>query len=99
GHHPSQHFRHRVHPDVAVQITDRAVGENKPDVESDECAASSKDKPHETANGAVFLDSVAVVNPYQGEVLDVVKNFEERDAGENVGHAIIAIPPKCDAGD
>ena len=31
--------------------------------------------------------------------MHIVKNFEERDPGKNVGHAIIAVPPKNNAGD
>src|SRR5437867_11525451 len=83
---------------VRIEITDRAVGKNQPDIKPDQRPAPAKNKTHESADGAVFLDAVPVVNPNDREVLHVVKNFEERDAGENIGDAVVAIPPERDAG-
>ena len=45
----------------------------------------------------VLLHSIAIVNPDEREVLDVMEDFEERDSGENVCDAVIAEPPKTDA--
>src|SRR5439155_25467429 len=44
-------------------------------------------------------DSVTIVNPNEGEVLDIMKDFEQSNARQNIGDAIIAIPPEADARD
>ena len=82
---------------VRIEISDGAVGENQADIKSDERAAASEHEAHESADVAVFLDAIAIVDPDQREVLHVVKNFEQRNAYNNVRDKIITVPPKCDA--
>src|SRR4029453_11489062 len=93
-----EHARDRVHAEIGIQITDRAVSEHESNVQPHQPSAAAKDETHEAADRTIFLHAVAIVNPNDREVLHVVKNFEERDTGENVGDAVIAIPPKRDAG-
>src|SRR5438128_1464516 len=84
----------RFYSEMGIEISKRAVGENQADVQSDERAASSKNKAHESADSAVFLHAVAIVDPDEREILHVVENFEERNANKNVRDAVIAVPPK-----
>ena len=49
---------------------------------------------HEPANRAVGLDPFAIINPNQREILDVVKDFEQRNADQNARHDVIAVPPE-----
>ena len=79
---------------MRVEIRKRAVGENQADIEPNQRAAPPKYKAHEAADVAVLLHTIAVVNPDQREVLHVVKNFEQRNAHQNVRDQIIAVPPK-----
>src|SRR5262249_1746286 len=68
------------------------------DIEPDERAASSKHETHESADVAVLLHPVSVVDPDKREVLHVVKDFEQRNTYKNIGDEVIAVPPKRDAG-
>src|SRR5438309_791513 len=84
---------------TGVKITERAVGENKTDVQPHERTAPPKNKTHESADAPVFFNPVAIVNPDERKILHIVKNFEQRDAGKNVDDTVIAIPPEADARD
>src|SRR2546423_6061754 len=75
-----------------------AIGENKTKIKPDKRAAATKNKTHKSADAFVFFDPITIVNPNQREVLYVVKDFEEGDPDEKIGDAVIAIPPKADAG-
>src|SRR5205807_10294538 len=99
SHDPGEHTRHRVDPDVGIQVTNRAISKNETNIKSNQRSAATENKTHEATDRAVFLDSVAIVNPNQRQVLDVVKHFEQRDPGENIRDAVVAIPPKRDARD
>src|SRR5450759_3029246 len=88
-----------VDSEMRIEIRKRAIGENEADIESDQRAAPSKHKAHESADVAVFLDAVAIIDPHEREVLHVVENFEQRNADQNVRDQIIAVPPKRYAGD
>ena len=84
---------------LRIKIGERAVGKNQAEIKTDERAAASKNKTHKSADILVFFDPVAVVNPNQREVLHVVKNLKQRNTDEQIGDAVIAIPPKADARD
>ena len=96
-HDTREHARDGVHSNVGIQIADRAISHDQPDIESDQRSAPAKDETHESADGTVFLHPVPIVDPNNRKVLRVVKNLEERDAGQNIRDAVIAIPPKRDA--
>ena len=99
GNNASEDTLDRLDFKTGVEITERAVGENKTDVQPHQRTAPPKNKTHEPTDGAVLFHPVAIVNPDQGKVLHVMKNFEQRDAGENIGNAVIAVPPKAERGD
>src|SRR5437016_1292468 len=84
---------------MVIEVTNRAVSENKTDIKPNQGTAPAKYEPHEPTDGTVFLDTVAIVNPNQRQVLHVVKHFEECDSGENIRDAVVAVPPKRDARD
>src|SRR5256885_9619099 len=83
---------------MRIEVGDRAIGENQTKIKPDKGAAATKNKTHKSADAFVFFDPIAIVNPNQREVLHVVKDFEKGDADEKIGDAVIAIPPKADAG-
>ena len=84
---------------LRVKVGERAVGKYQTEIKTDERPAASKNKTHKSADAFVFLDPVAIVNPNQGEVLHVVENLKQRDANEQIGDSVIAIPPEGDARD
>src|SRR5262249_61962531 len=76
-----------------------AVGEHQAYVHSHQRATAPEHKAHEPTNGAVALDSFAIINPNQREILHIVKYFEQCNAHEHTGDNVVAIPPKrngCD---
>ena len=87
-----------LYSEMGIEIRERAIGENQADVQSNERAAPPKDKAHESADVAILLHPIAVVDPDEREVLHVVEDLEQRDADKNVRDEIIAVPPKGDAG-
>src|ERR1043166_847262 len=76
---------------------DRSIGEDKPDIHADERSASPKHETHEASDAFVALHAGAVINPDDGQVLDVVKHLEKCDAHKNVLDAVVAVPPKNNA--
>src|SRR6266446_5457484 len=92
-HHPGEYTLDCLDVDTLFKNPERAIGEDKSDVDTNQRTAPSKNKPHETANRAVLFHAIAIVDPDEREVLHIVKNFEQRDPSKNVGHAIIAVPP------
>src|SRR5215510_1870746 len=84
GHHAGKDAFDRVDPEMRIDEGKRAVGENESDIKSNQRSAPSEDEPHKSANVPVFLDTVAIVNPDERQVLHVVENFEQRDPDENV---------------
>src|SRR3954468_16481509 len=92
--HAGENTLHRFDLEMRVKIRERAVGENQPDIEPDQRTAAPENKTHEPADGPVLLHAVAIINPDKRQILDVVKNFKESDASEDVGHAVVAIPPE-----
>src|SRR6266487_2845904 len=78
--HASQDAFDRFYSEMGIEIGKRSIGENQTDVESDQRAAPPKHKAHESADIAIFLHTVAIVDPDKRKVLHVVKDFEERDA-------------------
>ena len=62
----------------------RAIGEDEADIKPNQRAAPSEHESHEPADVAVFLDTIAIVDPDERQVLHVVKNFKQRDADEDV---------------
>src|SRR5438105_10963587 len=84
---------------MRLVITMRTISEEQPDIKTHQGAATAEHESHETADGSVALDSLAIVNPDQRQVLHVVKHFKQRDAHEHAGHDVIAIPPKRNARD
>src|SRR6266700_407680 len=94
GDYASEDAFDRFDPEMGIEISKRAVSENQADVQSDERAASSENKTLESADSAVLLHAVAIVDPDEREILHVVEDFEERNANKNVRDAVIAVPPK-----
>src|SRR5205085_3234596 len=86
-----------IYFDVVLENPERAVSEDKANVDADQGTAAAKNKPHKAANRAVFFHAVAIVDPDKREVLHIVKNLEERNPSEDVRDAVIAIPPKRNA--
>src|SRR6266550_4779395 len=97
--HASQDALDRFYSEMGIEISKRSIGKNQTDVESDERAAPPEHKAHESTDVAVFLHTVAIVDPDEREVLHIVEDFEERDANKNVGDAVIAVPPKSNRRD
>src|SRR6266576_5811441 len=83
-----------VYSEMRIKIRERTIGENQAEVEPHQRAAPSKHEAHESADVAVFLHAVAIVDPDEREVLHVVENFEQRNANKNVCHQIVAVPTK-----
>ena len=96
--HASEDAFNSFYPKMRIKITERAIGEDQPDIEPDERAAPSKDEAHESADVAILLHTIAVVYPDEREVLHVVEDFEQCDTYKNIRDEIIAVPPKGDAG-
>src|ERR1700736_3308440 len=96
GHQPVQRPLYGVDLNF-LQQCQRPVSQNKTDVEADESATPPEYEPHESADGAVFLDSVAIVDPNQGKVLNIVEHLEQCDPGKDICNAVVAVPPKCNA--
>ena len=69
---------------MRIDVRDRAVGENEAHIETNQRTAPSEHKSHKPANVAVFLDTVAVVDPNERQVLHVMEDFEQGDAHEDV---------------
>ena len=99
GDHAGEDAFNGIYSEMGIEITERAISKDQPDIKPDERAAPSKDKAHESANVAILFHSIAVVDPDEREVLHVVEDFEQRDADKNVRDEVIAVPPKRDAGD
>ena len=66
----------RVHSDMRIDVRNRAVGQNEAHIKSDQRTAPSEHESHEPANVAVFLDTIAVIDPNERQVLHVVENFK-----------------------
>src|SRR5437870_13713919 len=94
SHHAGEHALDRFDLKTGIEIGQRTIGKNQPNVETDQRTASSKNKAHKTADGTVLFDAAAIVNPDQREVLHIMIDFEESDACQNVSDAVIAVPPK-----
>src|SRR6266566_2042303 len=84
GNHASQDAFDRFYSEMLIEIGERPIGEDQAHVESDQRAAPPKHKAHESADVAVFLNAIAIVDPDERQVLHVVKDFEERNANKNV---------------
>src|SRR5262245_41480071 len=97
GHDAGEDAFDRLHFGVLLENPQRAISEDKADIDADQGTAAAENKLHKAANRAVFFHAVAIVNPDEGEVLDIVKDLEECDARENVGDDVVAIPPKRNA--
>ena len=69
---------------MVIEVTNRAISENKTDIKPNQGTAPAKYEPHEPTDGTVFLDAVAIVNPNQRQVLHVVKHFEQRNPNEDI---------------
>jgi len=95
-HHAGQHALHSFDLKLGIEIRERTIRKNEPDVQSDQRTASSKNKAHKTTDGTVLFHTAAIINPDQREVLHIVIDFEQGDARQNVGDAVIAIPPESD---
>ena len=61
---------------MRIDVRDRAVGQNEAHIKSDQRTAPSEHESHEPANVAVFLDTIAVIDPNERQVLHVVENFK-----------------------
>jgi len=77
------------HSDVRIQVTDGTVSQRPIDIEPNQGSAATENESHEPTDRAVFLDPVTVVNPNQRQVLHIVEDFEQGDAGENVRYALL----------
>src|SRR5947208_15188463 len=69
SHYSGQHALDRLDLKAGIEIGERAVGENEPDVEPDQGTAAPENKPHESADAAVFFNPVAVINPDERKIL------------------------------
>src|SRR5207253_8111073 len=94
GHHTSEHAFDCVDADVRFEIAQGHVGEDQAHIKTNQRATAPEYKTHKTADRAICLNPFAIVNPNQGEVLDIVKYFEQGNADENAGHDVVAVPPK-----
>src|SRR5882757_288211 len=83
---------------MSTEIPERTVGKNQSDIEPDQRSAAPEYKTHEPTDRIIFLHPVSIVDPDEREVLSVVENFEQGDASENIGDAVVTVPPKPDAG-
>ena len=98
-HHAGEDALDCVDAYIRLEITERAVGENQPNVKTNQRATAPEEKAHKTPNRTVFLDPVAIIDPNQGKVLDIVKYFEQCNTDENACHDVVAVPPKRNARD
>ncbi len=99
GDHTGEDAFNGLYPEMGIEITERAIGKDQPDIKPNERTAPSKDEAHESTDVTVLLHSIAVVDPDKREVLHVVEDFEQRNTYKNVRDEIIAVPPKRDARD
>ena len=65
GHDAGEDAFNGLHSDMGIEVTDRAIGKNQTDIEANERAAPAKDKTHESADVAILLHTIAVVDPDQ----------------------------------
>src|SRR5207248_9145425 len=84
---------------MGIEISERAVGKNEAEIESNKRTTATENEAHESADVLILFDAVAIINPDQRKVLHVVKDFEQRDPDEKVRNEVVAVPPKADAGD
>src|SRR6266581_5621286 len=54
-HYTGEHTLHRLDFEAGIEIREGTVGKNKPDVQPNQRTASSKNKAHEAADGAVLF--------------------------------------------
>src|SRR5206468_10342649 len=84
---------------MRLEITQGPVGQDQTHVKADERAAAPEQETHEAADRAICLHALAIIDPNQREILDIVKYFEQRNANKNACHDVVAVPPKRNAGD
>src|SRR5947209_2534036 len=99
GYHTGKYAFHDVDPDTRLEIAERPVGKDQADVNSNQRATAPEHETHKPADRAVCLNPFTIINPNQREVLHIVKYFEQRNANENAGHDVVAVPPKRNARD
>src|SRR5207245_11680372 len=97
--HRVENALNRVDSDTRFEITQCPIGEDQAHVKTDQRATASEHEAHEPADRAVCLNPSTIINPNQREVLHIVKYFEQRNANENAGHDVVAVPPKRNARD
>src|SRR5262249_39583241 len=94
SHHTGENAFDGLDADTRFEIAERSVGEDQPNIKTNQRATAPEHETHESADRAVRLDSLTIINPNQREILDIVKDFEQRHADENAGYDVIAVPPK-----
>src|SRR5262249_52478621 len=75
GDHAGQDAFDGVDAEIVIDECQRAISEDKAYIQADQRPAPSKHKPHESADVAVLLHAIAIVDPDQRQVLHVVKDF------------------------
>ena len=99
GHHPGKYAFEYVGPDTRLEIAQRPVGENQAHVKTNQRTTAPEHETHKPADRAVCLNPFPIINPNQREILDIVKDFEQRDTYQNARHDVVAVPPERNAGD
>src|SRR6476620_9254676 len=84
GYQPGENPFDGLHPDMRVDEGNRAVGKDEADIKANQRAAPSEHESHESANIAVLLNPISIVDPDERQVLHVVKYFEQRNPNEDV---------------
>src|ERR1044072_3168456 len=82
---------------MRIEITDRAISKDQANIEAHQRAAPSEHEAHESADVAILLHPIPVVDPDKREVLHVMENFKQRNADQDICDKVIAVPPKRDA--
>src|SRR5262249_10823002 len=94
---PEEHMLNSLSVDPLREQFDVPVGKHHANVQADHGPASPEQKPHERTNLTSLVHTLAIVDPDNGEVLHVVKYFEQSNADYNVGDSYHCIPPEAEA--
>src|SRR6266496_201907 len=98
-HHTGEYSFDYVDVDIRLEVTQRSVGKDQPHVQTDQRATAPEHEVHKPADRTVRLNSFAIIDPNQREVLDIVKDFEQRNPNENACDDVVTVPPKRNARD
>ena len=79
--------------DALLQAADKAVADDQSDIEPEHRCTAAEQESREAANVGVAVDPFAVEDPDDGQILNVVKDLEDRDPEQDVVDLDHRVPP------